>query len=141
VAGVTRLHFTFGRPGDLSRVDHSRQAIQRTGVDNVLAILPLVGIALLFWLILIRPQQRRQRDLVAMQHRVEAGDQVMLTSGIYGSVLGLDDTDDTVSLSVADGVTLRVARAAIGSVVRPEAAAPDDDAGLADHTADEPEEK
>jgi preprotein translocase subunit YajC len=108
----------------------------RTGVDNVLAILPLVGIALLFWLIMIRPAQRRQRAQVQMQHRIAVGDQIMLTSGIYGSVLGLDD--DTVSLQVADGVTLRVARGAVGSVVNPDAHARDEEEGL---DSDEPEEK
>lgn len=104
-------------------------------MDNLLPVLPLVGIAVLFWLILIRPAQRRQRELGQMQREVTVGDEVMLTSGIYGTVRALHD--DTMSLELAEGVTVRVVRAAVGSVVTPVAAARDHDAGL---VSDEPEE-
>ncbi|MGA8245387.1 MAG: preprotein translocase subunit YajC [Nocardioides sp.] len=103
-------------------------------MDNLAAILPLLGIAVLFWLILIRPAQRRQRSLAQLQSRVSVGDRVMLTSGILGTVRGLDDR--TVSLEVSEGVTLKVVRAAVGSVET--SATPDDDAEL---VVDEPEEK
>jgi preprotein translocase subunit YajC len=105
-------------------------------VDNVVTILPFVGIAVLFWLILIRPAQRRQRELGQMQRAVEVGDEVMLTSGIYGTVRALHN--DTMSLELAEGVTVRVVRAAIGSVVTPVAVATDEEAGL---VSDGPEEK
>jgi preprotein translocase subunit YajC len=105
-------------------------------VDNLLPILPLVGIAVLFWLILIRPAQRRQRSLAQLQGQVSVGDRVMLTSGIYGTVRGLDG--QTVSLEVSEGVTLEVVRAAVGSVEKSPAPAPDEDAEL---VVDEPEEK
>ena len=105
-------------------------------VSNLLSILPLVGIAALFWLILIRPAQRRQREQGRMQSEVSVGDVVILTSGIYGTVRDLHD--DTLSLEVADGVTLKVVRAAVGSVVRPDAPVRDDEEEL---VVDEPEEK
>jgi preprotein translocase subunit YajC len=108
----------------------------RTIVDNLLPVLPLVGIAVLFWLILIRPAQRRQRALSAMQREVAVGDQVMLTSGIFGTVRALHD--DTMSLELSEGVTVRVVRAAVGSVAVPAAVADDEEAGL---VSDEPEEK
>jgi preprotein translocase subunit YajC len=108
----------------------------RTIVDNLLQALPLVAIALLFWLVLIRPAQRRQRALGQLQRAVAPGDEVMLTSGIYGTVRTVDD--DTMSLEVADGVTLRVVRAAVGSVVTRAAEAGDEEATL---VPDEPEEK
>jgi preprotein translocase subunit YajC len=95
-----------------------------------------VGIAVLFWLILIRPAQRRQRELGQMQRAVEVGDEVMLTSGINGTVRALHN--DTMSLELAEGVTVRVVRAAIGSVVTPVAVATDEEAGL---VSDGPEEK
>jgi preprotein translocase subunit YajC len=105
-------------------------------VDNLLPILPLAGIAVLFWLILIRPAQRRQRALSQLQGQVSVGDEVMLTSGIYGTVRGLDD--QTVSLEVSEGVTLKVVRAAVGSVVKSPVPARDEDAEL---VVDESEEK
>ena len=80
--------------------------------------LPLVGIALLFWVLLIRPQAKRQRELRGMQDSLSVGDEVVLTSGIYGTVRGVDDGD--LRVEVAEGVTIRVARGAIGALKRPD---------------------
>jgi preprotein translocase subunit YajC len=106
-------------------------------VDTVAPFLILLGIAILFWLVMIRPQQRRQQARARMQGSVAVGDEVMLTSGIIGLVRSLDDK--TVHLEVSEGVTLRVVRAAVGEIVTP--AAPDEGTGLEADAAVEPEEK
>ena len=94
-------------------------------MQDLFPVLFLVGIALLFWLVLIRPQARRQRELVHMQSTLEVGDEVMLTSGVYGTLRGLDE--DVAEVEIADGVTIKVARGAIGQVVNEvEAPAPAD---------------
>ena len=85
-------------------------------MQDALPLLTLVGFALLLWLLLVRPQARRQRELVRMQSTLEVGDEVVLTSGVYGTVRGLDE--DVASVEIADGVTVRVARGAVGQVVR-----------------------
>jgi preprotein translocase subunit YajC len=105
-------------------------------VDNLLPVLPLLGIALLFWLLFIRPARRRQQALGRMQGGLNVGDEVMLTSGIIGVLRALDE--ETVQLEVADGVTLRVVRAAVGQVRT--RAARDHGTGLTADEADEPEE-
>ena len=87
-------------------------------MEGLAGLLPLVAIALLFWLLIIRPASRRQKDQVRMQSSVNLGDEVMLTSGIFGRVSEL--TDDRLMVDIAPGVTIRVARGAIGSVVQPE---------------------
>jgi preprotein translocase subunit YajC len=105
-------------------------------VDNLLPLLPFVGIALLFWLLFLRPAQKRQQAMGRLQGGLQPGDEVMLTSGIIGVVQSLDQ--ETVQLEVADGVSVRVVRAAIGQVRTP--AARDDETELADDPAAEPEE-
>jgi preprotein translocase subunit YajC len=85
--------------------------------DLASTLLPLIAIALVFWLLIIRPQSRRQRELRAMQASLSVGDEVVLTSGIHGVVRGVDS--DVAQVEVAAGVTIRVARAAIGMVIAP----------------------
>ena len=80
--------------------------------------LPLVGIALLFWLLLIRPQAKRQRELRQLQDSLSVGDEVALTSGIYGTIR--DVGDDDLRVEVSDGVTIRVAKGAIAAIKRPD---------------------
>ena len=80
----------------------------------MLELLPLVGIALLFWLFIIRPASRRQKELRGMQSSLSVGDEIVLTSGVFGTVREMDD--ETVRVEIADGVTIKVARGAVGSI-------------------------
>jgi preprotein translocase subunit YajC len=80
----------------------------------VLELLPLVGIALLFWLFIIRPASRRQKELGRMQSSLSVGDEIVLTSGVYGTVGQVED--DHALIEVAPGVSIKVARGAIGNI-------------------------
>jgi preprotein translocase subunit YajC len=89
-------------------------------VPELVSLLPIVGIGFLFWFLIIRPASKRQRELSRMQGSLEIGDDVMLTSGIYGTLAAVDGDD--LHVLVADGVTLKVARGAIANVVPTETA-------------------
>jgi preprotein translocase subunit YajC len=106
-------------------------------LDTVAPFLILLAIAVLFWLLMIRPQQRRQQAMARMQGSIAVGDEVMLTSGIIGHVRSLDDK--TVDLEVSEGVTLHVVRGAVGEVVTP--VARDEGTELEADPAAESEEK
>lgn len=92
-------------------------------MQDIGALLPFVAIALLFWLLIIRPASKRQKAMAQMQSAVSVGDEVVLTSGVYGRVSGIEDS--VLLLTVADGVTIKVARGAVGNVVAPEEAPTD----------------
>lgn len=77
--------------------------------------LPIIGIALLFWLFLIRPQSRRQKELRSMQSSLSVGDEVMLTSGVFATAQAVED--DHVLVEIAPGVIIKVARGAVGQIV------------------------
>ena len=80
-------------------------------------LLPFLAIALLFWLLIIRPASKRQKAMAQMQSAVSVGDEIVLTSGVYGRVAEIEGS--VLHLTIADGVTIKVARGAIGSVVTP----------------------
>jgi preprotein translocase subunit YajC len=105
-------------------------------------LLPLVGIALL-WFFLIRPASRRQKDLARMQSALEVGDEVMLTSGVYGTVAAV--ADDHALVEVATGVVIKIARGAVGQVVTradaPAADAPEDGTARPDEPGDQPADR
>jgi len=105
-------------------------------VDTVAPFLILLAIAALFWLAIIRPQQRRQHAMGRMQKDLSVGDEVMLTSGIIGVLRSLDE--ETVQIEVSDGVTFRVVRGAVGQIRTP--AARDENTEPAADAAAEPEE-
>jgi len=83
-----------------------------------MALLPILLLFVVFYVLMIRPQQRRAREHQALIASVRVGDEVMTTAGIFGTVTALEDT--AVSLEIAPGVVVRVARAALGQRLGPE---------------------
>lgn len=98
-------------------------------MQDLVGLLPIIGIALLFWLLIIRPQSKRQKAVRAMQSALQPGSEVMLSAGIFGTLVRVED--EHVLLRVADGVTLKVVKGAVANVVPPEesATAPEPPAG------------
>ena len=92
-------------------------------MPELVSLLPIAGIACLFWFLIIRPASKRQRELSRMQGALEIGDDIMLSSGIYGTLAAVDGDD--LHVLVTDGVTIKVARGAIAKVVPTESAADD----------------
>ena len=88
-------------------------------VATIMSFAPLLLVFVAFWFLMIRPAQRRQREVRAMQSSLVTGDEVMLTSGIYGVLRSLDD--ERVRVELAPGVVVEVARAAVGQKVSPQA--------------------
>ena len=84
-------------------------------MKDLAGFLPFVLIALVFWFLIVRPQRRRQHELAATQSSLAPGTEVMLGSGIYGTVVSLDD--ETLQLELAPGTTVKVARQAVIKVL------------------------
>ena len=99
-------------------------------MNDLAALLPLVAILALFWFMVVRPQQRRQKDVVRLQQSIEVGQRVMMSSGIYGTIRSV--TDDTARLEIAPGTEIEIARAAIAKVDTPVTDTAADDAATDD---------
>jgi preprotein translocase subunit YajC len=78
----------------------------------------IVLIFVIFYFLLIRPQQKRQKEHRKMLDGLAKGDQVVTSGGMYGTVVGLDDTK--VVLKVAENVKIEFAKSAVGHIVSKE---------------------
>ena len=92
------------------------QADARPG-SGIIDFFPFIIIFVIFYLLLIRPQQKKQRQRDEMLKAVEKGDQVVTSGGLHGKVVGV--TDDTLTLEIAavkgERVRVKVDRARIDS--------------------------
>jgi preprotein translocase subunit YajC len=104
----------------------------------------LAAMFVLLWVLLIRPQRRKQLDQQNLLSSIEPGDEVLTVGGIYGIVTDIDDEDDLI-VEIAEGIQVRIARRAVGGVVKPDEEDEDveegveddvEDAGSAPHAAD-----
>jgi preprotein translocase subunit YajC len=79
---------------------------------------PLILLFVIFYFLLIRPQQKQQKNRQEMLKSLKKGDRVVTIGGIHGVIKEIDDT--IISLRVADNLNLKFARAAIDKVVAEE---------------------
>lgn len=77
-------------------------------------ILLLVGMMVLFYVLVLMPQQRRAREHAARVASVKRGDIVVLASGVIGKVVRVEDKE--VGLEIAQNVTVKVVKAMISEV-------------------------
>jgi preprotein translocase subunit YajC len=89
---------------------------------------------ILLWVLLIRPQRQKAQQQQRLLSSIEPGDEVLTVGGLYGIVRDIDEEDDLI-VEIAEGIQVRVARRAVGGVVKPE-----DDAEVIDVEADEDED-
>lgn len=79
-------------------------------------ILQLALIIGIFWLIIIRPQQKRDKETQKMRTNISEGDEIITIGGIYGKVIS--QKEDILTIEVgADKVKLKIARWAVGKIV------------------------
>lgn len=86
----------------------------------------LAAMFALLWVLLIRPQRRKQMEQQQLLASIEPGDEVLTVGGIYGIVTEIDEEDDLI-VEIAEGIRVRVARRAAAGVVKPEDEADEDD--------------
>ena len=83
--------------------------------NAIVSFLPLLLIGVVFYFLLIRPQNQRRRAQMEMQSSIEVGDDIVTTAGIYGTITEIDDDFGIVTVEVAPGVEIRLARAAVAT--------------------------
>jgi preprotein translocase subunit YajC len=75
-------------------------------------------IFLVFYFLIIRPQQKQRKDHRAMLDALKSGDQVVTIGGIIGTVVAVDEGTHTVVVRVADNVKITFNRTAIASIIQ-----------------------
>ncbi len=79
----------------------------------LMGMMPLVLMFVIFYFLLIRPQQKRAKEHKAMLEALKRGDEVITTGGIHGKITGV--TDDVLTVEIAPNVKVRVSRSAVAA--------------------------
>ncbi len=95
------------------------------GLAGVSQFLPIVLIFIVFYVLLIRPQQQRQKSLKSMVAALKRGDRVVTAGGILGVVQRARDGSDEIEVEIAPNVRVQVVRDTISTVLKPPTAAND----------------
>ena len=79
-------------------------------------LIVLVALFVLMWLLLIRPQRRRQAQQAELQDVLEVGDEILTAGGIHGTVREIED--EIVHVEIAPGTVIRLDRRAVAAIAQ-----------------------
>ncbi len=78
------------------------------------AFIPIILMFVIFYFLLIRPQQKKAKEHQNMVNNLKKGDRVITSGGIYGEITSLDE--NTVTVEIADKVRIKVSRPSIAGL-------------------------
>ena len=90
----------------------------QSGASGLLQFLPIVLIFVVFYMLLIRPQQKRQRQLQETISQLKAGDRIVTTGGVIGIITTVKDA--SFLIRSADKTILEIARTSVAGIEQEE---------------------
>jgi len=78
------------------------------GMGQLMSFAPLVILFVIFYFLLIRPQQKKAKEQKEMLSKLEKGDAVVTSGGIHGTITGV--AEDAVTVEIAENVRVKVAK-------------------------------
>lgn len=91
------------------------QGAAPTATSQIPFILLMVGIFAMFYFVLFRPQQKKQKEHQTLISKLAAGDEVVTTGGVLGKITEVGD--GFVTLEVADGVRIKVQKFQVSALM------------------------
>ncbi len=95
--------------------DAMAQAAPAQQSDPIMSFLPLIILFVIFYFLLIRPQQKKAKDHTALVGGIKKGDEVITSGGILGKITEVGDNYMTVN--IADNVDIKIQRQAVSTVL------------------------
>lgn len=83
-------------------------AAQQTGGSSYMPLLMMVAIFAIMWFFMIRPQQKKQKEIRNFQNSLQVGTKVITGGGIHGTVKEIDIVANIVAVEIAKGVVVRM---------------------------------
>jgi preprotein translocase subunit YajC len=87
--------------------------------SQIWSFLPIILIFVVFYFLLIRPQQKRSKEHRNLLSNLKVGDSVLTSGGIYGKITGMKD--DVITVEISEKVRVKVSRGHIAGVTRQDA--------------------
>ncbi|HTK80950.1 MAG TPA: preprotein translocase subunit YajC [Bacteroidota bacterium] len=81
------------------------------------ALVPILLVFLIFYFMILRPQQKKQKDREKLLSGIQKGDKIITVGGMHGTVIGLEEK--TVLVQITDEVKVKFERSAISTINRP----------------------
>ena len=93
---------------------HAQAATQQPSM--LASFIPLILIFLIFYFLLIRPQQKKQKEHKVLLDSIQRGDEILSSGGILGKVIKVDN--DKLTVEISKGVHVTIIRSTVADVIK-----------------------
>ena len=93
---------------------HAQAAAQQPSM--LASFIPLILIFLIFYFLLIRPQQKKQKEHKVLLESIQRGDEILSSGGIIGKVIKVDN--DKLTVEISKGVNVTIIRSTVADVIK-----------------------
>ena len=96
-------------------IAYAQGAAQPSTGDTMMGLLPIIGMFVILYFLMIRPQMKRAKEHKAMVEAMQKGDEVLTNGGIAGRITKVDET--YVGLEIADNIVISVQKNAVTAIL------------------------
>ena len=101
-------------------VDTVSTATDAVSSSSWTSVAPLLLIMVVFYFLVIRPQQKKVKEHQNMLGGLKKGDKVITSGGIMATIVRIDNDNNVLTLEIADNVNIKVKREFVGEIVTPQ---------------------
>lgn len=87
--------------------------------NSMMPLLMMVAIFAIMWFFMIRPQQKKQKEVQNFRNSITTGTDVVTAGGIYGKVKSIDEMNNILNVEIANGVTIKIDRNSVYQSAQP----------------------
>lgn len=87
--------------------------LQAQGGGNMSFLIMMVIIFAIMWFFMIRPQQKRQKEIQNFRNSITRGSRIVTAGGIYGTVKDIDEAANTLKVEIANGICITVDKGSV----------------------------
>jgi preprotein translocase subunit YajC len=95
--------------------DAAAQSGGAGGSADIMTFLPMIALVVIFYFLLIRPQQKRQKEHKNMVSGLAKGDEIVTMGGVLGKIIAVDD--NFITVEIAKGVEIKVQRNSVQAMM------------------------
>ena len=93
--------------------------LEVAGGNSMMPLLMMVAIFAIMWFFMIRPQQKKQKEIQNFRNSITIGAEIVTAGGIYGKVKNIDEMKNILMIEITNGVTIKVDRNSVYASAQP----------------------
>lgn len=93
--------------------------LEVAGGNSMMPLLMMVAIFVIMWFFMIRPQQKKQKEIQNFRNSITIGAEIVTAGGIYGKVKNIDEMKNILMIEITNGVTIKVDRNSVYASAQP----------------------